>query len=283
MKTRLFVLMLLICTIPCLAQQSIYQAHQQPIVQAIAPSSVIVGSPSTDVYIIGKNFEHPEQLDVNCVQDGNGEIPGGIGGPYAVTALNQFVLKITIPAEKLATPTASQCDSPSANLDTCTSVALIVCRHFQNGTLSHDAFGSSYAQFHVLPLPVAGHLNVDTGAALPNGDSILAFGLIPVGSTDTRQAQITNDGGGSDVITISAIETGSPDLAISGVTLPFKLYFGQTVTFNLTWSPIVTPSPEACSPDYYPFHTCVTSSEIEIISDSDNSPVVIGVSKWLTE
>jgi len=63
----------------------------------------------------------------------------------------------------------------------------------------------------------------------------ITFGNVPVGTTQTQPATLTNSGG-SDLTISQAIVNGS-GFAISGLTMPLTLVAGQSVVANVSFSP----------------------------------------------
>ncbi|HEV2730535.1 MAG TPA: choice-of-anchor D domain-containing protein [Terriglobales bacterium] len=65
--------------------------------------------------------------------------------------------------------------------------------------------------------------------------SSITFGGVPVGTTQTQSATLTNSGG-SD-LTISQATVNGSGFAISGLTMPLTLVAGQSVVANVSFSP----------------------------------------------
>src|SRR6201987_2606097 len=87
--------------------------------------------------------------------------------------------------------------------------------------------------------PITASLPV-AGAGTPAGQlgaapAALAFGSVPVGSTQSQNVTLSNSGGSSTTIS-QAIPTGA-GVRISGLTLPLTLSSGQSSTFQVTFAP----------------------------------------------
>ena len=82
-------------------------------------------------------------------------------------------------------------------------------------------------------LPVAGAGT--TAGQLGAAPAALAFGSVPVGSTQSQNVTLSNSGGSSTTIS-QAISTGA-GVRISGLTLPLILASGQSSTFQVTFAP----------------------------------------------
>lgn len=89
----------------------------------------------------------------------------------------------------------------------------------------------------------------------------MEFGSVVAGQSETQFATVTNVGGSSVAVTDATV-TGS-GFSISGLTLPLTLSAGQSVSFNVTFSPKAVGS---------------TSGSIAITSDASNSTLTIDLS-----
>ena len=82
-------------------------------------------------------------------------------------------------------------------------------------------------------LPVAG--DGTTAGQLGVAPATVAFGSVPVGSTQSQNVTVTNSGGSSATIS-QATSTGA-GVRISGLTLPLTLASGQSSTFQVMFVP----------------------------------------------
>ena len=74
-----------------------------------------------------------------------------------------------------------------------------------------------------------------TSGQLATSPTSLAFGSVPVGSSQTKTETLTNSGGSS--VTISAASTTGAGFTANGLILPITLSVGQSVTFNIVFAP----------------------------------------------
>ena len=74
-----------------------------------------------------------------------------------------------------------------------------------------------------------------TSGQLATSPTSLAFGSVPVGSSQTKTETLTNSGGSS--VTISAASTTGAGFTANGLTFPTTLSVGQSVTFNIVFAP----------------------------------------------
>jgi hypothetical protein len=91
---------------------------------------------------------------------------------------------------------------------------------------------TSNASNPTLAVPLAG-TGVTPGSLTANATS-LSFGSVQVGNSQTRSETLTNSGGSS--VTITAATIPAP-YSMSGMSLPATLAAGQTISFNVTFTP----------------------------------------------
>jgi hypothetical protein len=68
--------------------------------------------------------------------------------------------------------------------------------------------------------------------------SLLRFGAVPIGQTETEVVVLTN--GGSTSVTVSAATLAGTGFSLSNVSLPLVIAAGQSVSLNVTFSPTAT-------------------------------------------
>ena len=97
-----------------------------------------------------------------------------------------------------------------------------------NGTMSLTVSGSSNVS---IPLTGTGV----TPATLTANPTSITFTNVVVGTNSTQTETIKNTGGSS--ATITAVTPSGTGFSVSGITVPVTLGAGQSVTFNVTFSP----------------------------------------------
>lgn len=101
------------------------------------------------------------------------------------------------------------------------------------GTATGNVLVASSATNPSLNIPLSG-TGVTAGALAANPTSI-AFNSVPVGSSQSHTEILSNTGGSGLQIT-NATVTGA-GFALSGITVPTTLNAGQSLTFNVTFTP----------------------------------------------
>jgi hypothetical protein len=133
------------------------------------------------------------------------------GAGYSV---NGLILPLTLQSGQTAS--FNVVFSPqSASAD---DVSLTITSNASNPTLVAAVSGTGVA---------AGVLSVSP--------SSFSFGSVPVGSSQTLPATLTNSGGSS--VTVSQATFAGAGCSISGLSLPLTLQSGQTAPFNVVFSP----------------------------------------------
>jgi hypothetical protein len=122
-----------------------------------------------------------------------------------------------------------------------------------NLTLVSDAANSP------LTIPLSG-TGVTAGNLSANPTS-LAFGNVQVGSNARLSETVSNSGGSP--VAISSASVGNAAFSISGLTLPTTLSAGQSVTFNVTFTPTSAGS---------------ITTNLTLVSNAANSPLIIALS-----
>jgi Abnormal spindle-like microcephaly-assoc'd, ASPM-SPD-2-Hydin/Cep192 domain 4 len=92
---------------------------------------------------------------------------------------------------------------------------------------------TSNASNPTLNIPLSG-TGTTVGALVANPTSVTFTG-VPIGSTQTKSEVISNSGGSS--ITISSATVTGTGFATSGLSVPTTLNGGQSLTFNITFTP----------------------------------------------
>ncbi|HEX8926482.1 MAG TPA: choice-of-anchor D domain-containing protein [Terriglobales bacterium] len=75
---------------------------------------------------------------------------------------------------------------------------------------------------------------VVAGTLIPNTAS-LSFGTVNVGQSSTQTLRVSNTGGSA--VTVSAVGTTGSGISVSGVSIPFNVAAGQSVSMNVTFAP----------------------------------------------
>lgn len=107
-------------------------------------------------------------------------------------------------------------------------------------------------------------LSISTNSAMAQGGQItplIAFGTVNAGSSSTIGMTLTNSG--STNTTISQVSVSNPAFTTTGITTPFTLAAGGTVTLSITFAPQTATS---------------YSGTVSVTSDSTNSPLNIALS-----
>ncbi|MGC2196748.1 MAG: choice-of-anchor D domain-containing protein, partial [Terriglobales bacterium] len=102
------------------------------------------------------------------------------------------------------------------------------------GTATGSIAVASNASNPSLNIPLSG-TGVTIGALASNPTSI-AFGSVPVGSPQTHPETLTNTGG--SLLHISTATVTGTGFATNGLTVPTTLNAGQSLTFNVTFTPL---------------------------------------------
>jgi hypothetical protein len=90
--------------------------------------------------------------------------------------------------------------------------------------------------------------------------STLLFGSVVVGQSETEVVSLSN--GGPTSVTVSAVKTSGTGFNLSGLTLPLTLADGQSVPFEVTFSPTIVES---------------TQAGITFTSDASNTSLQLGL------
>lgn len=101
------------------------------------------------------------------------------------------------------------------------------------GSASGSIAITSTASNSSFSIPLSG-TGVTAGALAANPTSI-AFGSVPVGSSQSHSQTLTNTGG--SLLHISAATVTGAGFATSGLSVPTTLNAGQSLTFNVTFTP----------------------------------------------
>ena len=120
----------------------------------------------------------------------------------------------------------------------------------------HITVTSSQGASAVIPVSGGG-----VQAALAVTPPSVSFGNVTVGTPNSQTIQLTNSGTG--VLTISQVSATGTGYSTSALALPLSLNPSQTMTFNVQFAP-----PSAGS----------ASGSVSIVSNTPNSPAVIGLS-----
>src|ERR1700686_2208730 len=67
--------------------------------------------------------------------------------------------------------------------------------------------------------------------------STLLFGSVVIGQSESEIVSVSN--GGPTSVTVSALKTSGTGFNLSGLTLPLTLAAGQSVPFEVTFSPTI--------------------------------------------
>jgi Abnormal spindle-like microcephaly-assoc'd, ASPM-SPD-2-Hydin len=102
-----------------------------------------------------------------------------------------------------------------------------------NGSASGNIAITSDAANPSLNIPLSG--SGVTPGTLADSPSSLSFGAVLVGNNSTLQETLTNTGGSS--VTISQANVSGSGFSISGWSLPATLPAGQSINFNVTFTP----------------------------------------------
>lgn len=116
----------------------------------------------------------------------------------------------------------------------------------------------SNASDSTLSISLAGSSGAAQVAASPGS---LNFGTVSVGGRSTQMLSLTNTGTAS--ATLSQVTASGSGFAVSGITLPFTLAAGQSVSFSATFSPTSAGS---------------DSGAVSVVSNAPNSPLGISLS-----
>jgi Abnormal spindle-like microcephaly-assoc'd, ASPM-SPD-2-Hydin len=127
------------------------------------------------------------------------------------------------------------------------------------GNVSGNLTVLSNASNPTLIVPLSGSA-VEPGTLTPNPSSI-SFGSVQVGNNKLVTETVTNTGG-SDV-TISQAKAAGTGFSINGISPPLTLTVGQSVTFNVVFTPLSAGS---------------DSGNVAIISDASNTTLNISLS-----
>jgi len=85
-----------------------------------------------------------------------------------------------------------------------------------------------------LNIPLTGTGTSTTVAQLIIAPTALNFGSVDVGATTTQPSSMSATGG---VVTVSSANTSNSQFSISGVSFPLTISMGQTVPFDVVFSP----------------------------------------------
>ena len=150
-------------------------------------------------------------------------------------SLSAPVLPLTLSAGQKAvfsvsfTPKAS--GSASGTLSLLSSIATV---HDHSG--KHNSTSSTTTTVSLSGIGTALSTASTTPGQLVANPGNLGFATLPVGSTLTQSATLTNSGGSS--VTISQATIAGAGFSMNGLTWPFTLAVGQSATFSVTFAPV---------------------------------------------
>jgi Abnormal spindle-like microcephaly-assoc'd, ASPM-SPD-2-Hydin len=174
--------------------------------------SVSVGSSQTQSVALA-NSGGPKLTITQATLSGTGFTLSGLSYPVTLAGGQSVTCDVTF------TP-----QSPGTNSG---SVAIAFITH------GKDHYGLTASSSIAVTLPVSG-TGVTSGQLTANPTS-LGFGSVQVGNSKTLSETLTNSGGTS--VMISAANSSSSAFTASGLSLPITLNAGQSVSFNVAFSP----------------------------------------------
>ncbi len=174
--------------------------------------SVSVGNSQTQSVTLA-NSGGPKLTITQATLSGTGFTLSGLSYPVTLAGGQSVTCDVTF------TP-----QSPGTNSG---SVAIRFITHGRN----HNGFTAIRSIAATLPVSGTG---VPSGQLTANPTS-LGFGSVQVGNSQTLSETLTNSGGTS--VMISAASSSSSAFTTSGLSLPITLNAGQSVSFNVAFSP----------------------------------------------
>jgi hypothetical protein len=103
------------------------------------------------------------------------------------------------------------------------------------GAVSGNVTITSNASNPTLTIPLTG--TGTASGALASNPTSLAFGSVPVGTTQTLSETVTNTGGTS--VTISQVSISGSAYTLNGIAAPVTLTAGQSASFTVSFAPTV--------------------------------------------
>jgi hypothetical protein len=125
------------------------------------------------------------------------------------------------------------------------------------GAASGSITISSTANNSTLSIPVSGS---GTQGSLTANPSTVSFGNVNVGASESSSVTLTNSG--SAGVSISQANVSGTGFSISGLATPMTLGGGQSTSFTAKFSPTTSGN---------------STGSISIVSNSPNSPLVVGL------
>lgn len=139
-------------------------------------------------------------------------------------------LPLTLAANQSAAITATFAPKSSGTISS--SITVNGTASLATGAISGGSSSPATAPI-TASLPVAG--DGTTAGQLALAPAAVAFGSVPVGSSQSQNVTLSNSGGSSATIS-QATATGA-GVRVSGLTLPLTLASGQSSTFQVTFAP----------------------------------------------
>ena len=158
-----------------------------------------------------------------------------VSASNAVFTVNGLTLPFTLAANQSAAIMVTF--APKASGTVSSSITVNGTASMTAGAISGGSSSSSSAPI-TASLPVAG--DGTTAGQLGLAPAVVAFGSVPVGSSQSQNVTLSNSGGSSATIS-QATATGA-GIRVSGLTLPLTLASGQTSTFQVTFAPTTAGS-----------------------------------------
>ena len=128
------------------------------------------------------------------------------------------------------------------------------------GTSSGTLVVASNASDSSLPIAISGTGTSATAGQLTASPGSLSFGNVSVGSSSSQNGALSAIGSS---VTVSSVSSNNSQFAIGGISLPITIPAGQSVPFNVTFSPLVTGT---------------VSGSISIVSNASTSAIAEAVS-----
>ncbi|HTA22158.1 MAG TPA: choice-of-anchor D domain-containing protein [Terriglobales bacterium] len=202
----------------------------------------------------GSLAANPPSISFSNVQVGNNQ-------SVSETLTNSSGSSVTITQ---ATPTGSGFSVSGLNLPVTLAAGQgatfnVVFTPQSAGNVNGNLTVLSNASNPTLVVPLSGSA-VEPGTLTPNPSSI-SFGSVQVGNNKSLTETVTNTGG-SDV-TISRAKATGTGFSINGISPPLTLTVGQSVTFNVVFTPLSVGS---------------DSGNVAITSDASNPTLNISLS-----
>ena len=167
-----------------------------------------------------------------------GSIPTGTTQQQSVTVNNSGGSSVTI-SQAAVSGTGFTMSALSAPVTLAAGQSLTLTVAFtptSSGTSSGTLAISSNASDSTLPISLAGAGTTAAGQLTASPVS-LSFGNVSVGSSSVQSGALSASGSS---VTISSASSNNSQFAIGGISLPITIPAGQSVPFNVTFSPLVT-------------------------------------------